>query len=82
MEELPPRFDKNGRPLNGTRGGAGGQGEMVEKIMHDFGDVVDGKKSWKDLLSGLVEGGGLSALGGGGGSGSDRESSSRRRRRD
>jgi hypothetical protein len=54
---------------------------MVEKIMHDFGDVVDGKKSWKDLLSGLVEGGGLGALGGGG-SGSDRESSSRRRKRD
>jgi len=86
IEELPPRFDKHGRPIDGTRsaGGRGGQGEMVEKLVHDFGDVVDGRKSWKDLLGGLMEGGGLGgALGGGGGSGSDvREGSSRRRRRD
>ena len=88
MEELPPRFDKSGRPLDGSRGlGGAGQGDIVEKIMHDFGDVVDGRKSWKDLLGGLMEGGGLGALGGGGGggsgagSGSDRESGSRRKRR-
>ena len=84
VEELPPRFDKHGTPLDGSRGaGGGGQGEMVEKLVHDFGDVVDGRKSWKDLLGGLMDGGGLgAALGGsGGGSGSDRESSSRRKRR-
>ena len=57
---------------------------MVERIMNDFGAVVDGRKSWKDMLGGFMEGGGLSALGGaggGGGSGSDRESKSRRKRR-
>lgn len=55
---------------------------MVEKLVHDFGDVVDGRKSWKDLLGGLMDGGGLgAALGGsGGGSGSDRESSRRKKR--
>jgi hypothetical protein len=88
VEELPPRFDKYGRPLDGTRGAGfgGGQGEMVEKIMHDFGDVVDGRKSWKDLIGGLVQGGALGNLGGGGGGGgpsSDvRESGSRRKGRD
>jgi hypothetical protein len=81
VEDLPPRFDRHGRPLDETRGGGGGQGEMVEKIMHDFGDVVDGRKTWKDLLVGLMESGGLGALGGGGGSGSDRESGSRKKRR-
>lgn len=60
---------------------------MIEKIMHDFGDVVDGRKSWKDLLGGLMEGGGLGAALGGsgvGGSGSSDawDSGSRRRRRD
>lgn len=27
---------------------------MVEKITKDFTDVMDGRKSWKDLLRGLV----------------------------
>jgi hypothetical protein len=82
IEELPPRFDKQGRPLDGTRSAGGGQGEMVEKIMHDFGDVVDGRKSWKDMLGGLMQGGGLGAALGGGGSSSDVRDSGRRRRQD
>ena len=28
---------------------------MVERIAKDFTDVVDGRKSWKDLIRGLVE---------------------------
>lgn len=55
---------------------------MVEKIMHDFGDVVDGRKSWKDLIGGLVQGGALGGLGGGGSSSDVRDSGSRRKRRD
>lgn len=55
---------------------------MVEKIVHDFGDVVDGKKSWKDLLGGLMEGGGLGAALSGGSSSDVRDLSSRRKRRD
>lgn len=62
VEELPPRFDENGRRIDGG-GGAGG-GEMVERLAHDFGDVIDGRKSWRELLSGFGE------LGGGSGSGS------------
>jgi hypothetical protein len=42
---------------------------MVEKLVRDVGDIVDGKKSWKDLLRGL---------GDDAGSGSD---TGRRRRR-
>jgi hypothetical protein len=57
VEELPPRFDKDGRPIDGSRGfggGGGGQSEMVERVVRDFGDVVDGRKSWKDLLGGIM----------------------------
>jgi hypothetical protein len=50
---LPDRFDRDGRPVNGTRGG-GRETEMVERIVHDFGDVVDGRKSWRDLLAGFM----------------------------
>lgn len=57
---------------------------MVEKLAGDFGDVMEGRKTWKDLLRGFVE-----EAGGAGGrseSGSDRErergGSGRRRRRD
>ena len=32
----------------------GGQ-EMVERLARDFGDVVDGRKTWRDLLRGFVE---------------------------
>jgi hypothetical protein len=54
-------------------GGGGKESEMVERVVRDFGDVVDGRKSWRDLLGGLV--GDV----GGGGSGSR---DGRRRRRD
>ena len=49
--------------------------------MHDFGDVVDGRKSWKDLIGSLVQGGELGGLGGDSSSGA-RELGSRRKRRD
>lgn len=71
VEVLPDRFDDDGRPLNGSRSrGVGakgdGQSEMVEKLASDFGAVMEGKKSWKDMLAGLVgEGGALSSLAGG-----------------
>ena len=68
VEILPDRFDADGRPLDryGNRfaqgrglnlGGAGGKGnsEMVERIVREVGDVVDGKKTWKDLLRGFVD---------------------------
>lgn len=62
-----------------TRGfgsvGGGGEQEMVEKLVTGFGEVVEGRKSWKDLLRGVLDGGSTSDLGGGGGG-----SSSRRRR--
>lgn len=54
IEVLPDRFDRDGRPIDGSRGGAGGETEMVERVVRDFGDVVDGRKSWKDLLADLV----------------------------
>lgn len=78
---LPDRFDEDGRPIERSRGrggvrekerGGGGQTEMVERIARDFGDVVDGRKSWRDLLGGLMEG--VSGAGG--------EDGGRRRRRD
>jgi hypothetical protein len=61
IEDLPPRFDQHGRALEGSRGvggsgGSGGQGEMVEKIVHSFSAALDGQKTWKALLSGLVQG--------------------------
>jgi hypothetical protein len=45
---------------------------MVERIARDFSDVVDGRKSWKDLLRGFFD------EASGSGNGDDRE---RRRRR-
>lgn len=43
--------------LGGLLGGGGGSGqqEMIERVVSDFGDVVDGKKTWKDLLRGFME---------------------------
>ncbi|PBP19994.1 hypothetical protein BUE80_DR009189 [Diplocarpon rosae] len=35
--------------------GQGGQQEMVEKLVGGFGEVMEGRKSWKDLLRGVVE---------------------------
>ncbi|KAG9238435.1 hypothetical protein BJ875DRAFT_48530 [Amylocarpus encephaloides] len=72
-EVLPDRFDDNGRPLDRERGfggGGGAQGDMVEKLAHDFLDVMDGRKGWKDILGEFVKG----AQRGGGG----RRRSSRR----
>lgn len=43
---------------------------MVERIARDFTDVVDGRKSWKDLLHTFVEqagGTGVSSTGSEGG---------------
>jgi len=60
--------------MSGGNGSGGSQTEMVEKLAHDFGDVMDGKKSWKDMLRGFIE------EAGGVGSGSERGESSKRRR--
>jgi len=27
---------------------------MVERVVRDFGDVIEGRKTWKDLLMGFV----------------------------
>jgi hypothetical protein len=67
VEDLPPRFDGDGKPLQRGGGGGSPQMEMVERIVHGFGDVVDGRKSWRDLLRGFVD------EAGGSGSGSDRD---------
>jgi hypothetical protein len=54
VEVLPDRFDRDGRPID-KRGGGGLEGEMVEKMVHDFEDVLDGRKSWKGLLKGFFD---------------------------
>jgi len=78
-EILPDRFDAHGRPLDssrgfgGARGGGGGEQEMVERFVVGGGDVVEGRKSWKELLRGVLDGGSSSDLGSSG--------SGRRRRR-
>jgi hypothetical protein len=36
---------------------------MIEKLARGFGEVVEGKKSWRIFLGGLLDGGG--DLGGG-----------------
>lgn len=85
---LPDRFDEDGRPLDRggrsrSRGAGAGdpQQEMVEKLTRDFGDVVSGKKSFKDLLMGVVTDlGGAGSLEGSAASKSPQRS--RRRRRD
>lgn len=89
IEELPPRFDREGYPLDarnstsrnsrgmgmaptmsgglgdilaglGGGGGARGNGkqEMVERVVRDLGDVVEGRKSWRDMVGGLLGAGG------------------------
>lgn len=52
MEVLPDRFDREGRPLPGS---GHPETEMVERIVHDFEDVLDGRQSWKGLLRGFFE---------------------------
>jgi len=55
---LPDRFDRDGRQID--RGKGGGEQEMVERLVHGFGDVIDGRQSWKALLKGFWdESGGL-----------------------
>lgn len=51
---------------------------MVEKLVGGFGEVMDGRKTWKDLLKGFVE----EASAGASPPGSDRGGSSSRKRRD
>lgn len=59
--------------LSGKNGGEGKQ-EMVEKLATEFGDVIEGRKTWKDLLRGFMEEAGSL-------SNSERGSSRRRRER-
>ncbi len=62
VEVLPDRFDKDGRPLDANGHVIPKETEMVERIVHDFEDVVEGRQSWKSLLRGFFEeaGGGRS----------------------
>ncbi|RDW91095.1 hypothetical protein BP5796_02260 [Coleophoma crateriformis] len=56
-EVLPDRFDRDGRPLHdrGFGGSSGGGNEMVERLVIGFGDVIEGRSSWKDLLRGVLD---------------------------
>jgi hypothetical protein len=94
IEVLPDRFDEDGRPLDrygnsfsrSRSNGDGGRGdkptEMVERLASDFGDVMEGRKTWKDLLAGLLSEHAGALTGSDGGSGSrDSGSPSRRGRR-
>lgn len=72
-EILPDRFDREGRLISGrslsrrdrdrqrgySGGGGGGQQEMVERLVSGFGDVVEGRASWRDLLRGVLAGEGV-----------------------
>ena len=53
VDVLPDRFDGVGRPIE--REGGVVETEMVERLVHGFGDVIGGKSSWKDLLRGLID---------------------------
>jgi len=66
---------------DGDRDGGARSSEMVERVVRDVGDVVEGRKSWKDLLAGFVEqaSGAGSAIENGSASASPER---RRRRRD
>jgi len=33
---------------------------MVERVVRDFGEVIEGRKTWKDLLRGFIEEAGAS----------------------
>jgi hypothetical protein len=71
---------------SGGLGGGIGSSEMVERVVRDVGDVVEGRKSWKDLLAGFVQQAGGAASGSResieNGSGSASPERRRRRRRD
>lgn len=62
MEVLPDRFDKDGRPLDANGHVNPKETEMVERIVHDFEDAIEGRQSWRSLLQGFFE-----EAGGGGG---------------
>jgi hypothetical protein len=49
------RSDRDGGSGSGSGGGGGHEMEMVQRVVRDVGDVVEGRKSWKDLLAGFVE---------------------------
>lgn len=65
MEVLPDRFDKDGRPLDVDGHVKPKETEMVERIVHDFEDVMEGRQSWRSLLRGFFEeaGGGSGSRG-------------------
>jgi hypothetical protein len=77
---------RSDRDRDGGGSGSGGhEMEMVERVVRDVGDVVEGRKSWKDLLAGFVEqaaSGSRGAIENGSGSGSASPERRRRRRRD
>lgn len=53
---LPDRFDGEGRKIErGDGHGGGGATDVVERLAAEFGDVVEGKKSWKALLKTVGE---------------------------
>jgi len=58
VEVLPDRFDKDGRPLDSHGHVQPKEIEMVERIVHDFEDVIEGRQSWRSLLRGFFEKGG------------------------
>ena len=62
VEVLPDRFDKDGRPLDANGHVNPKETEMVERIVHDFEDAIEGRQSWRSLLQGFFE-----EAGGGGG---------------
>jgi hypothetical protein len=55
VEVLPDRFDKDGRPLDANGHAKPKETEMVERIVHDLEDVIDGRQSWRSLLRGFFE---------------------------
>lgn len=97
MELLPDRFDEHGRPIDSrerTRSRErdtvarefGNGNEMVEKVVRGVGEVVEGRKTWGELLRGLVVDSGiadgLAVPGSDAGSGSsDRDRDRRHHRR-
>jgi hypothetical protein len=46
---------RSDRDRDRDRNGGTSSSEMVERVVRDVGDVVEGRKSWKDLLAGFVE---------------------------
>jgi hypothetical protein len=55
VEVLPDRFDKDGRPLDANGHAIPKETEMVERIVHDFEDVIEGRQTWRSLLRGFFE---------------------------